>query len=683
LNTPNPKKKKLLHKEHGNIRVDNYHWLKDRESQEVVDYLKEENDYFLESTKHWRTHEKNLYDEITAKIVKDDNTVPYFFNGYYFYVRYEDGKDYPIYCRKIDSLSSKEEILLDVNLLAEDRDYCVVNNLSVSPDNKYLLYCVDYNGREKYSIYVREIENGIDLDVTFSNSSGSVAWAKDSKTFFYVVLDHALRRYKVLRTNPFTGNESIEVYEEKDERFNIYVNLSKSKEYVFINIVSKEADDLLYIKASSPESEFKRFTEREEGHEYSVAHYKNRFYIITNKDDSPNFKLCVTDEGNTEKENWKEVIKHEEDVLLTDIEVFNDYIVLTKEYEGNSEHIVYDHEIKELTRIKFEEAAYDSSLIDNRDFESKLIRYTFNSPIHTPGVYDYNPSNGERTLLKQTVILDKTFNPKNYIVKRDSVKARDGVEIPITIIGHKDYIDSENKKVLLYGYGSYGQTIKASFSTAKLSLYDRGVIWVTAHVRGSRIKGENWYKEGKFLKKKNTFNDFIDVSNFLIDSGFTKPETMVAWGRSAGGLLMGVTANEAPENFAGILAGVPFVDVVSTMLDESIPLTVGEYDEWGNPNKKEFYDYMLSYSPYDNVVEKSYPSIFASSGLNDPRVQYWEPAKWIAKLRDNQSGESQILHYCEMETGHFGHSGRFGIYESVSRDYCFILDKLGLLESKD
>lgn len=680
---PEPPIAKIIPQEltiHGDTRVDNYYWLNDPENPEVIAYLEAENAYTKAMLKHTEAFQEKLFNEIKGRIKQDDQSVPILDNGYYFYSRYEEGKEFPIYCRKKGSLESEEEIMLDVNQMAEGYGYYSVSGLSVSPDNVYLAFGVDTVSRRKYTLYFKNLETGEILPQSIPLTNGYAVWANDNRTVFYTSKDDiTLRSDRVWR---YTTGEDVsarkEVYNEADETFSVGVGKTKSKKYIGIQSSSTLSDEMRFIDADKPIGDFKVFHPREKNLEYSVDHYENKFLIRTNLG-AENFRVMETPVNNTAKANWKEFIPHREDVLLTGIQVFKDFFVLSERKNGLTQIRIMPWDKKGEFYIDFGEETYSAYSMNMPDFDSKLLRYYYTS-LTTPGsTYEYNMETREKVLLKQEEILGG-FNANDYEAKRLYAPAADGTMIPVSIVYKKGIVLNGNNPTLLYGYGSYGYSQDARFSSARLSLLDRGFVYAIAHVRGGQEMGRFWYEDGKLLKKMNTFTDFIDCAKFLIAENYTNPKVLFAEGGSAGGLLVGAVANMAPELFKGILAGVPFVDVVTTMLDETIPLTTSEYDEWGNPNDSVYYAYMLSYSPYDNVEAKAYPAMLVTTGLHDSQVQYFEPAKWVAKLRAMKTDDNPLLLDTNMEAGHGGAAGRFRRLRVVAMEYAFMLDLVGIKE---
>jgi oligopeptidase B len=664
---------------HGHTRIDNYYWMNDRENPEVIQYLNDENAYTKEQLKGTEGLQEELYNEIVGRIKQDDQSVPYFLEGYSYYSRFEEEKEYPIYCRKKGDTknteaTSEEEVLLDANVSAATYDYFEVGGISISPDNKLMAYSYDNVSRRLYTIVVKNLETGELLIDKIENTSGGITWASDGQTFFYTQKDiDSLRSYKIFR-HSIGGTEDVEIYHEVDDTFSCYVYKTKSKKYLAIGSDSTLSSEHHILLADNPFGEFQLFQKRETKLEYSFEHVEDTFYILTNEK-ALNFKLVSCSEVATKKENWKELIPHRKDVLLESVELFANYMVLDERSKGLTNLRVIDLKTKEDHYIDFGESAYTAYISVNFDFNSTTLRFGYSSLTTPSSVFDYQMETKEKQLLKQQEIIGG-YSPENYQSERIYVKARDGVEVPVSIVYKKGTKLDGKSPLLLYAYGSYGYSIDAQFSSVRLSLLDRGFVYAIAHIRGGEEMGRHWYEEGKLLKKMNTFTDFIDVAKSLIKDKYTSEDKLCAMGGSAGGMLMGGVVNMNPELFKVVIAAVPFVDVVTTMLDDTIPLTTGEYDEWGNPNEKESYDYMLSYSPYDQVGEKTYPSMLITSGLHDSQVQYFEPTKWVAKLREVKQSDSQLLLHTNMEAGHGGASGRFAAQKETALEYAFLITEV-------
>lgn len=661
---------------HGDKRIDNYYWLNERENPEVIDYLNKENEYYQKSTAHTKQFQDDLFLEMKGRIKEDDSSVPYFYNGYYYITRYETGKDYPIYARKKGSLDAKEEILFDCNEMAKGHSYFNLGGLNISEDNKWAAFGVDLVSRRQYTIQIKNLETGEILPVKLENTTGGSTWAGDNKTLFYTRKDsQTLRSDKIYKHT--LGTEAaadVMVFHEKDDTFGTFVYKEKSKKYLVIGSSSTLTSEYQILDAKNPNGEFKIFQKRTRGLEYSISHYGDSFYIVTNKDKATNFKLMKTPETATAAENWKDLIGHRKDVLLEGIEIFKDYLVVEERSNGLNKIQIRPWNGKGEYYLPFESETYTAYTTTNVDFDTEILRYGYQSMATPSSVIDFNMRTQEKKVLKEQEVLGGKFDKNNYIEERVWATAADGTKVPISMVYRKGIKKDGKNPLLLYAYGSYGATMDPYFSSTRLSLLDRGFIYAIAHIRGGEDLGREWYENGKLLKKINTFTDFIDCSKFVIAEKYTSPEHLYAEGGSAGGLLMGAIVNMNPELYNGVIAQVPFVDVITTMLDDTIPLTTGEYDEWGNPNDKVYYDYMLSYSPYDQVKKQAYPNMYVSTGLHDSQVQYWEPAKWVAKLRVMKTNDKQLFLDTNMDAGHGGASGRFEALKELAKEFAFLLD---------
>lgn len=676
-----PVAKKIPHEleKFGHKRIDNYFWLNQRENQEVIDYLNAENDYYQKMTAHTKELQNSLFEEMKSRIKEDDNSVPYFKNGYYYITRYETGKDYPIYTRKKGSLDAPEEIMFDCNEMAKGHSYFQLGGISISDDNKWACFGVDTVSRRQYVLKIKNLETGEILSEKIENTTGSAAWASDNKTFFYTQNNpKTLRSEKISRHEVGTDSKNdVLIFHEKDDTFNTFVYREKSKKYIVIGSSSTLTSEYQILKSDNPNGKFSIFQKRTRGLEYDISHYGDSFYIVTNKDNATNFKLMKTSENATSAENWKEIIPHREDVLLYNIDIFKNFLVVEENSNGLDKIQIRPWQ-GETYYLPFESETYAAYTTQNLDFETDILRYGYQSLTTPASVIDFNMVTKEKTILKEQEVLGGKFDKNNYVEERIWATATDGTKIPMSMVYRKGMKKDGKNPLLQYAYGSYGYTMNPTFSTTRLSLLDRGFIFVIAHIRGDQYLGRKWYDDGKMLKKWNTFTDFIDCSKHLIAEKYTSAEHLYASGGSAGGLLMGVVVNKAPELYKGVIAAVPFVDVVTTMLDDSIPLTTGEYDEWGNPNEKEYYDYMLSYSPYDQVKAQNYPNMYVSTGLHDSQVQYWEPAKWVAKLRELKTDKNLLFLDTNMDAGHGGASGRFEALKETAKEYAFLLDLEGV-----
>lgn len=676
---PQAKKIPVKLEMHEDVRTDNYFWLRERENPDVLDYLTRENLYNEKMTAHTKDFQEKLFQEMKGRIKEDDSSVPYKLNGYWYITRYEKGKDYPIYSRKKDTLDAPEEILFDVNEMARGYDYFRLGGLNVSPDNKLIAFAVDTVSRRKYTIQIKNLETGEVLPEKIKTTTGGSTWANDNKTLFYARKDEeTLRSDKIYKHRLGQDPEEDQmVFFEEDETFHTYVYKSKSDKYLIIGSSSTLTSEYRVLDADNPEGEFQVVQPRIRGMEYSIAHYEDHFYILTNKDGARNFKLMKTPVSATTEKNWIEVVAHNEEVLLEDIDLFKEYLVVSERSNGLNKIRVSRWDGTEAYFLPFDNETYTAYTGTNPDFDTEILRYNYNSLTTPTQVVDFNMRTREKDVKKEQAVLGG-FSKNDYVSDRIWATAKDGTKIPMTLVHKKGLKKDGSNPVLQYAYGSYGSTIDPYFSTVRLSLLNRGFIFVLAHIRGGEYLGRHWYEEGKLLKKKNTFTDFVDCSLHLINEKYTSPEHLYASGGSAGGLLMGVVANIAPQLYNGIIASVPFVDVVTTMLDETIPLTTGEYDEWGNPNNLEYYQYMKSYSPYDNVTAQDYPNMLVTTGLHDSQVQYWEPAKWVAKLRELKTDSNTLLFHINMEAGHGGASGRFEALREVAEEYAFLLDLEGI-----
>ncbi|MFC4722202.1 S9 family peptidase [Geojedonia litorea] len=669
---------------HGDTRIDNYFWMRlsdeqknaatpDAQTQDVLEYLNAENAYLDKVMKPTEELQSTLYEEIVGRIKQDDQSVPVNDNGYAYYTKYEEGNDYPLYCRKKLG-SDVEEIILNGPQMAKGYTYYGIGGQSISPDNKLLVYGIDTVSRRKYTLYFKNLETGELLKDQLSNTGGSAVWANDNKTVFYTTKDpQTLRQNKIYRHTLGTDQSSdVLVFEEKDETFNSFVYKTKSKAYIIIGSSQTLSQEYRFLDANTPNGKFKIIQPRETNLEYGVDHFGDHFYIRTNRD-AKNFKLVKTPVKKPSIENWEDVIPHREDVFFQDFDLFQNHLVLTERKKGLREVRIMKWDNSEDYYLELNDPSYLVYTTSNIDFNSNILRYGYTSLTTPNSTYEINMDTKAKTLLKQEEVVGG-FSAENYKSERLFATAKDGTKIPISLVYKNGTDKSESTPLLLYSYGSYGSSSEASFDASRLSLLDRGFIYAIAHIRGGQEMGRDWYENGKLLKKKNTFTDFIDCGAYLVSKGYTSPGHLYAYGGSAGGLLMGAVLNMKPELWNGVVAAVPFVDVVSTMLDETIPLTTFEFDEWGNPKNKEYYDYMKSYSPYDNVEAKDYPNILVTTGYWDSQVQYWEPAKWVAKLRELKTDNNLLLMDCNMETGHGGASGRFERYKRTALIYAFLLD---------
>jgi oligopeptidase B len=661
---------------HGDKRIDNYYWLNERENPEVIDYLNKENEYYQKSTAHIKPLQDDLFLEMKSRIKEDDSSVPYLYNGYYYITRYETGKDYPIYSRKKGSLEAKEEIMFDCNEMAKGQSYFNLSGISISEDNKWAAFGVDLLSRRQYTIQIKNLETGEILPVKLENTTGGSTWAGDNKTLFYTRKDlQTLRSDKIYKHTLGTDASSdVVIFHEKDDTFSTFVYKEKSKKYLVIGSSSTLTSEYQILESNNPNGSFRIFQKRTRGLEYSISHYGDSFYIVTNKDKATNFKLMKTPETATSAENWTDLIGHRKDVLLEGIDIFKDYLVVEERSNGLNKIQIRPWTGSGAYYLPFAIETYTAYTTTNVDFDTEILRYGYQSMATPSSVIDFNMRTQEKKVLKEQEVLGGKFDKNNYIEERIWATATDGTKVPISIVYRKGIQKNGKNPLLLYAYGSYGATMDPYFSSTRLSLLDRGFIYAIAHIRGGEDLGREWYENGKLLKKKNTFTDFVDCSKFVIAEKYTSSEHLYAEGGSAGGLLMGAIVNMAPELYNGVIAQVPFVDVITTMLDDTIPLTTGEYDEWGNPNEKKYYDYMLSYSPYDQVKAQAYPNMYVSTGLHDSQVQYWEPAKWVAKLRVFKTNDKQLFLDTNMDAGHGGASGRFEALKELAKEFAFLLD---------
>ncbi|GAB3646432.1 oligopeptidase B [Echinicola sediminis] len=661
---------------HGHRRIDPYYWMNDRNNPDVIQYLNEENDFLKASLQHTEKMQEELFQEMKGRIKEDDESVPYFKDGYFYYTRFIKGGEYPLFCRKAKTLKNQEEIILDVNQLAEGNEYFNVSTVSVSTNQQLLAFAQDNVGRRVYTIKFKDLNEDKLIDDEISGATGNLVWANDNQTIFYSKQDpNTLRSFQIYQHRLGTPQKDDKlVFEEQDETFTCHVTKSKSKQYLFICSESTVSSEVRFINADSPNGEFQLIQARERDLEYHVDHFDSYFLIHTNHQKATNFKLVRTPVSKTGKENWTDLIPHREDVLIEGFEVFEDFLVLEERYNGLTRIQVNPWKGSSPHYIEFSEPTYSAWISYNPEFSTKLLRFGYNSLTTPSSTFDYHMETRTKTLLKQQEVVGG-YDPEDYKSERIWAKASDGTLIPISLVYKKSTFSKDgNSPLLQYAYGSYGFSTDALFSTNRLSLLDRGFVFAIAHIRGGQEMGRHWYENGKMLHKKNTFTDFISCSEHLIAEKYTSPDRLFAMGGSAGGLLMGTVINMKPEIYKGVIAAVPFVDVVTTMLDESIPLTTGEFDEWGNPKEKAFYDYMLSYSPYDNIEKKSYPHLLVTSGLHDSQVQYWEPTKWVAKLRALKSDSNHLLLYTNMDAGHGGASGRFQALKELALEYAFLLD---------
>lgn len=669
---------------HNDSRIDEYFWMrlsdeqkdegdKNPQTKEVLEYLRAENSYTEAVMKSTEKLQGELYDEMIARLDPTDQSVPYLYNGYYYYSRYQEGAEYPLHCRKAGSLNAPEEIMLDETALAEGRDYYDISGASISKDNQLVAFGEDTLSRRIYTIRFKNLETGEWLQDQIPGTSGNVVWANDNKTVFYTIRDKALRAFKIFRhTLGSPVEQDVEVYHEADETFRCGIFKSKSEQYLIISSNSTVSDEFLILDADNPTGDWKVFHPRERGLEYQIDHLGDYFYVLTNWE-APNFRLMKVSADQTQKENWQEVIPHRKDALIEEIELFRDYLVVQERSDGLAKVRVMPWSGEGDHYIEFDDETYVSGIGTNKEVNTDILRIGYSSLVTPGSVYDYNMKDRTLELMKQQKIMTG-YDADEYHSERHWVTASDGAKVPVSLVYKKSHFKKDGSlPLLLYAYGSYGHSTDPYFRTTILSLLDRGFVFALAHIRGGQEMGRSWYEDGKLLTKMNTFTDFINCGEFLINEKYCAQDQLYAMGGSAGGLLMGAVMNMKPELWAGVIAAVPFVDVVSTMLDETIPLTTGEYDEWGNPNEEEYYHYMKSYSPYDNVHEAQYPNVLVTTGYWDSQVQYWEPAKWVARLRTKNQSDNLILLHTNMEAGHGGASGRYQQYKEIALEYAFLL----------
>lgn len=673
-----PISKKINHELsiHGHTRIDPYYWLNDRSNPEVIDYLNQENDYLKEQLRHTEEFQESLFEEMKGRIKEEDESVPYLKHGYYYYTKFIKGGEYPIFCRRSGSMSAEEEILLDINILAQDQDYMNVGSIEVASNQQLLAFSQDSVGRRIYDIRFKNLLTGEFLEDRIYSVTGNIVWANDNQTLFYSRQDpDTLRSFQIYRHVLGSKQEDdVLIFQEDDDTFTCHVSKSKSKKYIFITSESTVSTESRMIPADSPEVGLSLIQERIRDLEYAVEHYEDDFLILTNDKGASNFKLVKTPISSPGRAYWTDLIPHREEVLLEGFEVFKEFLVLEERFNGLNRIQVRNWNDTSAHYIEFDDPAYSAWIGHNPEFDSEVLRFGYNSLTTPASTFDYHMKTQERVLLKQQEIVGG-YEPTEYKSERIWASAEDGTQIPISLV-YKEALFSKNgsNPLLQYAYGSYGYSTDPIFSPSRLSLLDRGFVFAIAHIRGGQEMGRHWYENGKMLKKMNTFTDFIACSKYLVQAQYTSSERLYAMGGSAGGLLMGTVMNLEPQLYHGLVAAVPFVDVVTTMLDESIPLTTGEFDEWGNPKNKEYYDYMLSYSPYDNISKTEYPNLLVTSGLHDSQVQYWEPTKWVARLREMKTDDNKLLLYTNMDAGHGGASGRFRALRELAMEYAFILD---------
>ena len=656
---------------HGDVRIDNYFWLNDRDNPAVIAYLDSENAYVDKAMAPHKGLQNTLIEEMKSRIKQDDQSVPYKDGDYYYYYRYEQGREYPIYCRRKGSLVADEEILLDVNVGAEGYEFYSVRGFAVSPDHTKATYGVDTQGRRFYTVHVLDLETRQLLPEKIENVTADVEWANDSRTILYTKQDpETLRSYQVFRHILGEDDHDL-VYQEDNETNSIFLERSLTGKFLFLTSAETVSTEVRYLPADAPMQEFTVFLPRREGHEYYITDGEDRFYILSN-DDAINFRILEAPLDDTSRENWKVAVPHRDDVLVEGFDVLKDHLVVEVLQNGLTQLEVMNRESGKIYRMEFDESVYTAYADDNYTYDTIWLRYIYESMTTPESTYDFNLETREHKLIHEEEV-PGGFDRNNYETARVFATARDGTAVPVSLVYRKGMQKNGQNPLLQYGYGSYGVTVDPDFDPDVLSLLDRGFIYAIAHIRGGSLMGRDWYYDGRQLNKKNTFTDFIDVSRYLIEEGYTSPEHLYANGGSAGGLLMGAVINMAPELYHGVATRVPFVDVVTTMLDASIPLTTGEWNEWGNPADRGYYEYMKSYSPYDNVTAQDYPHILVTTGLHDSQVQYWEPAKWVAKLRELKTDDNLLLLKTDMQAGHSGKTGRFQSLEDTALYYAFFL----------
>lgn len=687
---PIAKKEDHVTEIHGYTLHDPYFWMRLSDEQKekgdslpetkaVLDYLNAENDYTKAMLAHTEELQNKLFEELKGRIKEDDQSVPFKDNGYWYYTRFEKGQDYAYYCRKKESLETgTEEVVINGPELAKGKDFWSLGGYSISEDNKMVAYGEDILSRRQYTVSFKDLTTGQVLSDKIENTTGGVTWANDNKTVFYNKQDKkTLRSYQVWKHRLGTPQSADElVYEEKDETFSCYVYKTKSDKFLIIGSSQTVSNEYRVLEADNPDGKWRLFQGRERNHEFSIDHFGDKFYIVTNMD-AKNFRLMECPLDKTGKENWREVIGHRQDVLLEGIEIFKDYLVVDERRNGLNNLRIIRWDNKQEHYMEFPDPAYTAYIGVNPDFNTETLRFGYSSLVTPNSTFDYNMNSRERKLLKQQEVVGG-YDATQYTSERLYVTARDGVKVPVSLVYKKGVERNGQAPCLLYAYGSYGASTDAYFSTNRLSLLDRGFVFAIAHIRGGQEMGRDWYENGKMFNKKNTFYDFIDCADYLLAEKYTSKEKLFAMGGSAGGLLMGAVVNMRPDLWRGVVAAVPFVDVINTMLDETIPLTTGEFDEWGNPKIKEQFDYIMTYSPYDNIEKKDYPNMLVTTGYWDSQVQYWEPAKWVAKLRDMKTDQNVLLLHTNMDAGHGGQSGRFRALKEIALEYAFMLDLVGI-----
>jgi oligopeptidase B len=668
------------HSIHGDERLDNYYWLRSRENPEVIAYLEAENQYTEAMMNHTESLQSDLYKEMLSRIQETDLSVPARKDNYYYYTRTEEGQAYSIFCRKEGSLDAPEEILLDQNQLAEGHEYFALGVLSVSPNHQILAYSIDTTGAEKYTLYFLDLNTREVYPESIPDTYYSFVWANDNQTVFYTKVDSANRPDRLFRHMISDALENdVLVYQETDEAYFLSVGKTASDAYLILSLGSMVTSEVHYLDANRPTDAFQIFQPRSTGIEYSLTHHGDYFYITTNEG-AINFKLMKTPVNHTAKENWQTVIPHREEIYLLGVSAFSDHLIIYEQEEGVPKLRIHKFSTGEEHYISFPEPVYSAGAAGNPEFNTNIFRFSYTSLITPNSIFDYNLDTKERELKKETPVLGG-YDRTQYISERVYATASDGASIPISLVYKQGSEKNGINPCFLTAYGSYGSNYPVYFSPTRLSLLNRGVVLAIAHIRGGSEKGRKWYEDGKLLQKKNTFTDFIACAEHLIQEKWTSPQHLAINGGSAGGLLMGAVLNLRPDLFKMAIAEVPFVDVVTTILDPSLPLTVIEWEEWGNPQDKAYYDYMKSYSPYDKVTAQNYPHLLVTAGLNDPRVAYWEPAKWVAKLRDLKTDNNLLLLKTNMDAGHGGASGRYEHLKEIAFVYAFLLDRWSIVHS--
>jgi oligopeptidase B len=659
----------------GDTRVDDYSWLRDRNDPDTIAYLEAENRYTEAVMKPAEPLKSKLYEEMLGRIKQTDLSVPTPRDDYFYYTRTEEGRQYPIYCRKHGSLDAAEQILLDGNAMAEGHEYFRIGNFQASPNHRLLAYSVDFDGDEAYTIRVKNLDTGDLLADAIENTYYSLEWSGDNRTFFYTVLDAARRPYKIFRHTLGVPDDEL-MYHEPDQRFTVELSKTSSRAYILININSSLTSEVRYLSADRPDGGFSVILDRVHETEYDVTHHGNSWFIRSS-DQAPTFRVIETPVTDASKSRWKEILPKRDDVTVEGVVAFEDYLVIEERDRGLTQIRIQKFSTGDTHYIDFPEPVYSAGLGANAQFDTRILRFVYTSLVTPHSVFDYDMATRSRELLKQQEVL-RGYDPSQYESERVWAKAPDGVAVPISLVYKKGFEKNGRAPALLYGYGSYGITMEPGFASDRLSLLDRGFVYAIAHIRGGADLGKPWHENGRLLKKRNTFTDFIGCAEFLIAQNYTSADRLAIMGGSAGGLLMGTVTNMRPDLFAVVVALVPFVDSLNTMLDASLPLTVGEYEEWGNPADPEYYEYMKSYAPYENVAAQRYPNILVTAGLNDPRVSYWEPAKWVARLRSAKTDHHLLLLKTNMGSGHFGASGRYEHLKETAFYYAFILKALAI-----